>query len=198
MVTHTMKSAISVDIETLGKGPYAVILSIGAVAFNENTLSTVDDLLADTFYVNVDPDSYGEFLYTPFRIDPATEAWWATQSPEALAALQDSRLPIYGALWRFYEWCSKRVYSKTAIWARPPSFDVTILESHFGHFRIDCPWNFRQPACVRTLERLHRQLAGRRYDRDPRLVEHRADHDAVHQAWLVQRWLADLSRREVA
>lgn len=55
---------IMVDIETLGRKPGCVILSIGCVAFD-----------GKEFYVNIDPFKMKD--EGVFHVDPDTSKWWS-------------------------------------------------------------------------------------------------------------------------
>jgi len=65
---------LMIDIETVGTGPEACILTIAAQSFNP--LGT--GYYPQYFYARIDPDSQ------PGRnIEQGTIDWWATQPPEA-------------------------------------------------------------------------------------------------------------------
>ncbi len=194
-----MSKHMMIDIETLSTRSNAAIVSIGACMFDPNLEPTESYVVAaDAFVVGVNPDYY----YTGrFHVDPKTESWWKRQSKEARAGLkinQASTLPL--ALDRFCTWIEAQDFEKTTtpwtkdssrVWANPPQFDLVILRDAAQHAygsTNDVPWHYRQETCCRTHMYLHPDAAAdaRGCQLDTGLIAHRADHDAVRQARLVQ------------
>ncbi len=195
-----MSKHLMVDIETLSTRSNAAIVSIGACLFNPELEE--DEPCAgvlDSFIVGVNPDYY----YTGrFHVDPKTESWWKRQSKEARAGLKinmASTLPL--AMDKFTTWIEEQDFVKTdmpwkdgsaRVWANPPQFDLVILRNAAQHTygsTNDVPWHYRQETCCRTLAYLNPEQA--RVARDTPLitnglVAHRADHDAIRQARVVQ------------
>ncbi len=196
-----MSKHLMVDIETLSTRSNAAIVSIGACMFNpelEDDEEPCAGVLA-SFIVGVNPDYY----YTGrFHVDPKTESWWKKKSKEARAGLKinmASTLPL--AMDKFTTWVEEQGFVKTEkpwkdgssrVWAKPPQFDLVILRNAAQHTygsTNDVPWHYRQETCCRTHTYLNKEYAHIARHFPPLtggLVAHRADHDAIIQARMVQ------------
>lgn len=132
---------LMIDIETLGTEPGSVILSIGAVEFDASTGEFGKD-----FYVAIDAKSAVDAGLT---LDVSTLKWWMAQSEEARRAAFAGDWPIDDALRTF----ARIVQSTEAkrIWAKPPSFDLVLLEAAFRACGTPVPWHYRSARDVRTL-----------------------------------------------
>lgn len=132
---------LMIDIETLGNRPGSVILSIGAVAFDAETGE-----IGEEFYAAIDPSSASAAGLTT---DISTMIWWMKQSPEARdAAFSGDRL-IDLALGDFGDF-ARRV-DPTRVWAKPPSFDLVLLEAALKACSVPVPWHFRTHRDCRTI-----------------------------------------------
>lgn len=133
---------ISIDIETLGTKPGSVILSIGAVAFDRN--GSVED--TKPFYAAIDLE---DSLRLGMTTDAATIKWWLTQDqlPRQQAFSGTEELKNVLADLRTFI----KLRTPEFIWAKPPSFDISLLESAFEIVGLELPWTFRQPRDCRTL-----------------------------------------------
>ena len=166
---------ISLDLETLGTGPGAAIVAIGA--YNIGTQAT--------FYERVIlDDDIG-------RIDPGTVAWWMRQETAAIRDTFDpnDRVPIRVALDRFTMFANQR---DIKLWTKGPAFDEVILLDAMKRLSIEWPqfrfWNSR---CVRTILDLVPSQVAKDIDGDG--IAHTALDDARNQGLMVekcQRWLA--------
>lgn len=170
---------ISLDIETLGREPGCVILSIGAVAFDPR------GSLYDRFSVNISPMSS---MTVGFTTDPETVEWWSHDDLKAARdALETDQRPIDIALGLFSEWVAST--TATEIWAKPPQFDCAIVEKACRMCNVTVPWDHRAPRDLRTL------LAVSGFsDKDMTFdgIEHVALDDALYQARVVQAALEAL------
>lgn len=195
-----MTKHIMIDIETYATTADAAIVSIGACTFELGDGGTVA-AGEETFIVGIDPDFYDD--NPRFFLDPKTEAWWKTQSKEARDSLkinQQQTLPL--ALDLMNEWFEEAGFDRDAnpfvnsaqrVWANPASFDLVILRNGAKHAygsTEDVPWHYRQETCCRTHSWL---FANERKDafRNRKVLlgglePHRADHDAIRQARIVQ------------
>lgn len=135
-------AAIMVDIETLGTSTDSVILSIGAVQFNENGIEK-------QFYVQVDPESCTDY---GLRIDARTVMWWMDQNNEARKHLTSARgIDLGNALDDFinaFDWKDK------AVWANGIDFDFTILESAMKATGRTPPWAYWAKMDYRTVKNM--------------------------------------------
>jgi DNA polymerase III epsilon subunit-like protein len=165
---------IMCDIETLGLRPGSAIISIGAVAWE-------GDQITSEFYTVIDLDSC---RMNGLREDPATRAWWDAQSGEARKALvqadtgQGRMLDV--ALNEFAAWLVGADDEEFLIWGNGAAFDVPILEAAYVRVAQSIPWDYRNVRCFRTLRGL---------DMLPR-TEWPADEAVAHHALDDARWQA--------
>lgn len=132
---------LMIDIETLGTAPGSVILSIGAVAFD-----AVTGEFGEEFYAAIDPQSA---VAAGLTMDVSTLKWWMMQSEEARRAAFAGERMIVETLSEFGDYV--RRIDATRVWAKPPSFDLVLLEAAFRSAGISIPWHYRTPRDVRTL-----------------------------------------------
>lgn len=133
---------VMVDLETLGNGSNAVIISIGAVAFD------VDAGLGDAFYMRVDPQTCEE---AGLKMDVSTVMWWMQQSDAARSAFKGSgAMPLEFVLGEFASW-----YPRDAtLWGNGATFDNVILSNAYLAVKGKRPWEFWNDRCYRTLKSL--------------------------------------------
>jgi hypothetical protein len=110
---------IMVDLETLGKPPYAPILSIAAVEFDIETGET-----RKSVYTTVKKESFDKYGIEP---DPDTVAWWEKQSEEARKEAFSGYLTIENALILLANFFDGK--SRHKVWANSPSFDLNLLKN---------------------------------------------------------------------
>jgi hypothetical protein len=150
---------IMIDIETVGTGPDACILTIAAQCFNPLERHTFDSYRS--YYARIDPGSQPDR-----RVQDDTIAWWATQPPEAQeeAFGEDNRIPLKQALAELgqYIWQSKH------FWANGPTFDANILEHAYKSYDMTLPWQFYVVRDARTV-----------YSLCPTLDKYPASHHAL-------------------
>jgi DNA polymerase III epsilon subunit-like protein len=129
------------DLETLGTGNDAVIVSIGAVKFNELQI-------LDEFHCGVDPTSCVDL---GLKIDGATVTWWLhpdrAQARHNLLNLET--VDLASALTGFSDWAGTDV---EAIWGNGSTFDNIILRSAYRACRLEYPVKFWQDKCYRTMK----------------------------------------------
>lgn len=138
MTTH-----FSVDLETLGRRPGCKILSIGAVVITPSGLGR-------EFYVTLTTeDQHG------LHEDPETIEWWSKQSPEARRVMTEPKTSFVSGMTSFREWCALLGGPRSiAPWGNGADFDNAILHCAFDAAGVDCPWEFWQNRCYRTLKNL--------------------------------------------
>lgn len=165
---------VMLDIETLGQGPCAPVVQIGLVAFDPVTGETARPLEVSVF-----PD------FKRFEPDASTLVWWLKQGREAREAVffgGTEIVTVEDAARRvdaWFAWPFLDHEKGVKVWAKPPSFDVVILENFLRVGGVDVPWKYHAPRCVRTLM----ELAGmRREDAVKSELNHSAVHDAIAQA----------------
>lgn len=156
-----------VDLETLGNNSHSVILSIGAVSFD-------DTGIGEEFYVNVDPQSC---VNHGLQIDVSTVMWWMKQSDDARKALYKSDTAILvDALTEFTLFMRRN--DAAYVWGNGATFDNVILSNAYKVVGLDTPWKFYNDRCYRTLKNLFPT------------VEQPADIGTAHNALDDARWQA--------
>lgn len=131
-----------IDIETLGTKPGSVILSVGAVAFDAET----GQFARNSFYRALSPRHCQDVGLT---IDAETVAWWIKQSPEAQTAAFSGADHPNSALLGLSEFVQSQVPLR--VWAKPPAFDIVLLEAAYHHIGFPIPWNYKTLRDCRTL-----------------------------------------------
>tara|TARA_A100001391_G_scaffold161661_1_gene120565 strand:- start:227 stop:745 length:519 start_codon:yes stop_codon:yes gene_type:complete len=159
-----------VDLETLGTGPNAPIIQIGAVAFD------LEQGTVAMSHLNVDI-----YPHEDTRADFETVQWWMNQSAEARDSVfntEERETEKNGVLYLtdYIETFCKEDFT---IWAMPPIFDVAKLEAAYSRNSLTVPWKYNSSRCLRTLA----DLAGAgREDRILPSIPHVAGLDAKAQA----------------
>lgn len=169
-----------IDIETLGKTPDSVILTIGGVKFDPNhpEKGTHSD-----FYFRFEVD---EQLEKGRKTDESTIEWWGQQDPavmeEALGA--SNRTSCEEVLHTLNKW----LVGTDAVWAHGIVFDIVLMESLYNDYNIPYPWPFWKVRDSRTLFGI--------LPKDPRKSKsfdaHNALEDARIQAECVQEAIQEL------
>lgn len=138
---------VMIDLETLGTGTDAMILTIAAVEFDPR--GTYDK--KDIFYSKVDIDSYKPYTGC-FTLDGSTLTWWMTDAPESARkeAFSQKRTPIKNVLENFTAWIKSRS-NEVKPWSHGASFDISILSHHFKILNLEIPWKFWDVRDTRTL-----------------------------------------------
>lgn len=137
-----------VDLETMGAGPKAAIVSIGCVPFDRESLA----VLQDEFYVVVDLESS---LKAGLTAESSTILWWMKQSEEARTELfSGRRVLLYEALSALKYWMASIVPAKNdrKVWGNGAAFDNVILSSAYKAVGLETPWNFWNDRCFRTMK----------------------------------------------
>jgi hypothetical protein len=165
---------LMLDIETVGTGPDACILTIAAQTFDPTALG----YLPKDYYARVDIDSQ------PNReVDDATVEWWATQPQAAQdeAFGEEGRIPLRQAL----EELSKLCFHCNLTWANGTTFDMVILENAYKQEQLPIPWQFWNVRDARTVYSLYPDLP------KPK-ASHHALEDCKRQIDLLQQTLQHL------
>ena len=160
------KPGVMIDLETMSTRPTAVVISIGAVKFN-------DDGVTDRFKVNISPKSYQQYG-NKFHVSPDTVEWWSKQSPEARAAWRTDPYPVEEAFQMFSDWYGPKSFWT---WGNGSAFDISIMENAYNVLGMDIPWNYGDVMCLRTMC----NMTNTRVDRSEG-VFHDALVDAENQA----------------
>lgn len=161
------------DLETLGRRAGCIVLSIGAVMFDDEA-----GTLGPEFYTEINQQSC---LSRGLYVDHETAEWWKQQNNDAQQVLRNTigskGTPIQTALTCFADFLREHGGEKVRIWGNGANFDQPILAECYAKTGIDLPWKFWNDRCYRTLKNLvllpETPFAG---------VKHNALADAKHQA----------------
>jgi len=163
---------LMIDFETLGKTPDCVVVSIGAVFFDEET-----GLLGDTFYMIFEMDSQ---LEKGRKIDPDTLKWWFSQSGAAKKIFHEKAKPTLEVLTTFVKWVEAHgTVSKIKPWGNGSSFDISIFEDLLRDYKVKIPWLYYNTFDLRTFKRY---VANNEKVDKSIGVDHNALDDAMNQA----------------
>jgi exodeoxyribonuclease VIII len=174
---------VMIDLETMGQGPDAAIVAIGAVAFNLATR----ELGPEHYY----PVDLASAVQSGGVMDPGTVLWWLRQGNEARAALTGPvGYPLGYALSEFAAWLNHLgAREDLRLWGNGAGFDNVILASAYRRVGLPTPWDWWNDRCYRTVKALHRHITVERQG-----TAHNALDDARHQA---EHLLAILSPAKV-
>lgn len=143
---------LMIDLETLGTAVDAPVISIGAAFFDINKKS-----IGPTFYMVCD---VADQLDSKIRFaDSSTIKWWMSQSGAAKKVFKDGAKPTKEVLETFSKWILANVGSeaKTSMkvipWGNGAGFDITLMETLFKDFDVNCPWFYYNVMDLRTFKR---------------------------------------------
>lgn len=137
---------LMIDLETMGNGPMAPIVSIGAAFVN---------LSADK--ANCCPVRYYDVvtleseLASGAVVDASTVIWWLTQSDAARSGITQGARPNTAVLSEFADWI-KAGPDFEGVWGNGATFDNVITRQAFKRVGIECPWPFWADRCYRTMK----------------------------------------------
>jgi len=131
------------DLETLGTGPDAVILTLGAVKFNP---FDPDADIIEELYLKLDVDSQFDLGRVA---DDSTIEWWGKQKPEVREEAFSSENRV--SLDFFTKKLNKFISGHKHIWAQGPVFDIVILENLYKQLGQPAPWAYYAIRDSRTL-----------------------------------------------
>ncbi len=159
---------VMLDLETLGNGNEASIISIGACRFNPMRPGKIED----SFHVAVCADSSTRI---GLKIDASTVMWWLHADRQAAREqlAQHERMDIMIALDGFAQWIGE----DPVVWGNGATFDNVILRNAYRLAGLPCPWMFYNDRCYRTFKALAPSVKLQREG-----THHDALHDAISQA----------------
>jgi exodeoxyribonuclease VIII len=162
---------VMVDLETMGNGPRAAVIAIGAVE-----MDFVASRIGETFYRVVDLESS---VRAGLEMDASTVLWWLKQSDEARLAITQPGQSLGQALVDFSAWMQPHGEKKDlCVWGNGAAFDNVILASAYKAANIGMPWSHQSDRCYRMVRALYPEIpAG-----PDTGTKHNALDDAVYQA----------------
>lgn len=170
---------IMVDIETASVEPDAAILQLSAADFS----------CMHRFDVGISVDNNHAWKR---KFDPETLAWWDKQDRTLRNKVFSGTEALEEALYLFRGYVNIVTYDLTApyeLWSNGSDFDLVILKNAYMQIKGEYPFDFRSHRCFRTLK----AMAPDEYnDMQFQGTKHDALSDAIHQAKLASRYLADL------
>ncbi|MBP1037388.1 3'-5' exoribonuclease [Serratia fonticola] len=189
-----MINTITIDTETLDLTPSAVILSIGAFAFDiQNVCQTQDSIVkvardpeqaeySDTaFYCLV--DTFDQLMQGR-SVRAETQEWWRKQGESAHEALDGEREPLRQSLDMLAIWIQK--HPEARVFFRGTDFDGSILEHAYRTNGIECPWHWGGKRDVRTyIDAMVKGTKGylpTTHQPCFAMVKHNSLHDAMNDA----------------
>tara|TARA_R110000824_G_scaffold74491_2_gene189333 strand:- start:801 stop:1331 length:531 start_codon:yes stop_codon:yes gene_type:complete len=135
------------DLETLGTKSDSAILSIGAAAFNE-------DSIISEFYTTINLKSCVEM---GLKIYPDTVCWWMNQSRTAKEGIFESQVSLPSALLEFSAWAKSISNDVVKMWGNGEDFDNILLREAYHKVGVPpslIPWHFKNNMSYRTLKNL--------------------------------------------
>ena len=161
---------VMIDIETMGDGPNAPILSIGAVKFDKENGITNEHYSACSIESALDSPG----------AEPSggTIKWWLQQSEEARSQIVAHTGTHTAMLVEFGGWM-KLQGRLDGVWGNGATFDNVIVASAFKRNDLSVPWAFWLDKCYRTIKSTP---LGRTVKLDRKGVHHNALDDAKSQA----------------
>ena len=156
---------LMIDCETLDIGERPVLLSIGAVVFDDNQIF-------EYFQIDIDIENSKEYGFT---VSQETLDWWNQQDPIAKNMAFSGKEKIDLALQKLVDFYADNGCDE--IWSKGALADIRWINNVLDHFGIEKPWKYYKEFCFRTLlksvPRFEIPFAG---------IQHNALEDAIHQA----------------
>ena len=173
---------LMIDIETLGVGMNALVLSVAAVCFDRDSRD-----IGPTFHAHI---GAGSAQRNGAVIDASTVLWWlgrSTQARQAILTGQNCTLRTEKEVLRdVCRFTSEFVIEdRVRVWALPPSFDLRILHDMADRNNFPLPWRHRNERCLRTA------ADDARAENVPRVNSDLA-HDALADATAQAMWLQEI------
>lgn len=176
-----------IDLETLGLAMNSVVLSIGAVQFDENGLGK-------EFYCVVNTNSCADH---GLSIDASTLAWWEEQNEGAREVLSQARRGGYALPTALEMLANAFDWSHALVWSNGLNFDIPILDTAYRACGWKTPWRYYNTRDQRTVEGLFDLSTVSKAEVAP-AIPHHALEDAKAQALTVGTLLRLLHQQRAA
>lgn len=193
----TTTNHIVIDLETMGNGDKAAIVSIGAYRFDPNgaPVPAPGELgAADcSMYLVVDLESS---VKAGLEMDAGTVLWWLKQSEEARAELVKPTCGLEGAMIALAAFI-KQGGEKARVWGHGATFDPVIVKNAYKALNYPVPFDFRDVRDTRTIF----ESIGEGKVEMPQARKHNALWDAWREAVAIQacyRKFGELASRPIA
>jgi hypothetical protein len=140
------KVDLMIDLETLGQGPHAVVLSLGACFFN-----ITSGQILGTFEMALDVD---EQMKRGREVDGSTLKWWMGQSGAAKKVFHEQAKPAKEVLTIFSNWVLQTTtIGKVQAWGNGSTFDISMMEDIMKQYEVKIPWLYNGVMDLRTFKR---------------------------------------------
>ena len=144
---------IMLDLKTLDTASSAVVISIGAVAFDPYT-----NAIGDKFYVEMTED-IADQQKKGRTISGDIVRWWIQQDVLAKRMFSESvdgvdRVSTLKALSLFDRFVTNNGGKDVYVWGNGADFDNVILGSLYDAFGLRKPWYSNHNRCYRTMKNL--------------------------------------------
>lgn len=162
---------IMLDLETMGNGSNAAIVSVGAVRFD------IDEGITDTFEIGIDLASS---VAQGGVMDASTVMWWLGRNEGARQKLLSApTTDTTSALLAFSSWAWKdATVIVDEVWGCGATADNVWLSNAYRRAGVIAPWTYKADRCYRTMRELFPFVP-----KPPFVgVEHYALDDARNQA----------------
>ncbi|WP_028318356.1 3'-5' exonuclease [Desulfobulbus elongatus] len=160
---------VMIDLETMGTGPNAAIVAIGAIEFD-----AAADSLGRAFYRAVD---LATAVADGGEIDAGTVMWWLRQSAAARMDISGGGRPLRQVLSEFSAWLGDGLGEDRRVWGNGAGFDNVILAQAYRRAGFPVPWLPWNDRCYRTVKAMRPDVLMERVG-----THHNALADAISQA----------------
>jgi hypothetical protein len=182
---------LMLDLEAFGPRPRGLIVSVGAVVFDDALPpeSCVLEGEANRFYGVLD---YQDAQDARFEVSGETMAWWATQGPafaQLMLEMSTKGERIDALFGRLANWLARFKDTPIRHWSNAPSYDALMLETTFKALGLASPLSYKTERDYRTMMEL---AHGAVRPDVPAAGVHNALFDAIEQAKLATAALQKL------
>lgn len=169
ILKETKVNHLMIDLETLSLKNNPIIASIGIAIIN----SELTGILASD-EVSIDLKSCEA---AGLHLDLETLLWWMNQGEEVRShTFKNQGAPLEKALRELNTVYTE--YKCEKVWGNGSAEDLIWLQSAYEAVGLSPAWTYKDRMCYRTL----RTVFPVELKRDPELLPHVAEHDAVYQA----------------
>lgn len=169
---------VMLDLETMGNGPTAAIVAIGACVFDPHGVGAG----GPQFGISVDLDSA---MKHGLHVDASTVLWWMRQSDTARERTFPTDAPALPQAIDLFNLWIREQDSDVVVWGNGATFDNVIIRSAFRAVGLEAPWSYKNDRCYRTLVNLLPEH--RRPTLVPYGMAHYALDDAITQVLHLQK-----------
>lgn len=184
---------VMIDIETFGRRPRGLVVSIGAVVFDTHK-EVPSTGAASEFHAVLSWEA--ALAESRFEKNLETLDWWHEEQSAAYARLRElmkrSTLNMTQLLEKFCNWVAPYCQAGAKVWGNSPSFDLVQLENAAKEVGIRFPIPYRAENDYRTLTDLVYGPTSK--PRPPDNIAHDALGDARFQARVCAQALQQIER----